>query len=317
MTAIERPHQTLGRRTVLASAIALIALSAAAGAHAQPELVSLTVVDRDTGREMPVWRHDGRLFVAGEQGRRYALRVVNHSDGRVLVVMSVDGVNIISGETVGYDGRGYILSPHESYDVTGWRKSEWEVAGFAFTALPNSYAAETGRPADVGVIGLAAFRERVAPPITPLAAAPAPPSAAAPSDTVVTGGRVQRRNYSTNAPPPPAPPPAIAPPPPLPIPPVERPIAPAPDQYAGLARAPREEKLGTAHGALEQSVSHVRPFQRATPYPQSVLQIEYDSWTNLAARGVIPPSAYQDRAPRPFPESSGRQGYVPDPPVRR
>ena len=35
-----------------------------------------------------------------------------------------------------------------------------EVAAFTFTDSPNSYAERTGRPANVGVIGVAVFRER-------------------------------------------------------------------------------------------------------------------------------------------------------------
>ena len=94
-------------------------------------------------------------------GARYSLRVTNHTDGRVLVVMSVDGVNILTGETAGYGQRGYVFAPHESLDLTGWRKSRREVAAFTFAPLPQSYAARTGRPADVGVIGIAVFKEKI------------------------------------------------------------------------------------------------------------------------------------------------------------
>ena len=44
-------------------------------------------------------------------------------------------------------------------EIDGWRKSMDEVAAFYFTALPDSYAARTGRPDNVGVIGVALFRE--------------------------------------------------------------------------------------------------------------------------------------------------------------
>ena len=37
------------------------------------------------------------------------------------------------------------------------RLSDSEVAAFVFASLPQSYAARTGRPGDVGVIGLAAW----------------------------------------------------------------------------------------------------------------------------------------------------------------
>ncbi len=55
-----------------------------------------------------------------------------------------------------------MFDPGESYQITGWRKSNTEVAAFTFTDLPNSYAARTGRAANVGVIGVAVFRERAA-----------------------------------------------------------------------------------------------------------------------------------------------------------
>lgn len=42
----------------------------------------------------------------------------------------------------------------------GWRKSVERTAAFFFTEHQNSYASRTGRPNDVGVIGVAGFRER-------------------------------------------------------------------------------------------------------------------------------------------------------------
>ena len=147
----------LKRRTLLAMAVWVIGLAGSARASLGPELVDLNVVDRETGQTLPVWRHDGRLFVAGQPGGRYSLRVTNHTGGRVLVVMSVDGVNVLTGQTAGYGQSGYVFRPYESYDVSGWRKSDTEVAAFTFTPQANSYAARTGRPQDIGVIGIAAF----------------------------------------------------------------------------------------------------------------------------------------------------------------
>ena len=316
----------LRRRTLLAGVAAAIGLSGATGALAQPNLVDMTVVNRDTGQPLHTWRRHGRLFVAGEPGTRYALRVTNRTGGRVLVVMSVDGVNILTGETAGYDQRGYVFSPHETFDLTGWRKSNSEVAAFVFAPLPQSYAARTGRPADVGVIGIAAFREKVVPVAPPVAASPVvtpdragddslydkagsvgglpepapPPPPTAPDahygamdlgdgkaadraasspanrvdDVTVTGSRIHRDAYSSAAP---------------------------------------QERLGTAHGAREWSVIDTVAFDRATSYPQSVQQIEYDTYDNLVVRGVIP-RADTAHTPRPFPGRPDDQGYVPDPP---
>jgi hypothetical protein len=309
MTTVERTRTSLRRRSVLAMVVSAIGLAGAAQAQAAANLVDLTVVDRDTGQPLQVWRHDGRLFIAGEPGARYSLRVTNHTDGRVLVVMSVDGVNILTGETADYGQRGYVFGPHQSYDVSGWRKSDTEVAAFTFASLSRSYAARTGRPGDVGVIGLAAFKERV---IVQQSVAPAPrarahsrnDSEADIPERVVTG----RRAASSPAAAPP--PPRMAPSARLAAP--ERSVAPSEPSDVAVTAQRREEKLGTAHGAREWSVATTVPFERATRYPQLIRRIEYDTYERLAAIGVVRPPWEPAHRPRPFPGSGA--GYVPDPP---
>lgn len=264
MTTHDDTRTNLPRRTVLAMAASAIGAGLAPRAEAAVDLVDLQVVDRETGEVAPTWRHAGRLFIAGRPGARYALRVTNHTGGRVLAVMSVDGVNILTGETAGFGQRGYVFRPYESYEVSGWRKSDSEVAAFTFAALPRSYAALTGRPGDVGVIGLAAFRELAT---QRLGVSPAPVAA-----------------------PPPAAPTRAAPPS-------------ARDQadVEGIVVQRRAEKLGTAHGAREWSAVTTVPFERATSYPQQIRRIEYDAYDNLVAAGVIPRPRGPGRPPRPFP----------------
>jgi hypothetical protein len=128
-------------------------------------LADVEVYDRSAGQVLPLYRHDGRLYLPGEPGHEYELRIRNRSGGRLLAVGSVDGVNVLSGQTASPDQGGYVLDPWGSVSIAGWRKSLDRVAAFYFTALPDSYAARTGRPDDVGVIGVALFRERPAPPV--------------------------------------------------------------------------------------------------------------------------------------------------------
>ncbi len=116
--------------------------------------------DRSSGMMLPLYRHEGRLYVAGEPHHEYELRIRNYSGGRLLAVGSVDGVNVLSGETASPEQGGYVLDAYGSVSIAGWRKSLQRIAAFYFTALPDSYAARTGRPDDVGVIGVALFRER-------------------------------------------------------------------------------------------------------------------------------------------------------------
>jgi hypothetical protein len=304
MTAAESPKTFLRYWPILAAAVAVIALAWAAKAFADP--VDLQVVDRDTGQALRIWRHDGRLFVAGEPGDRYSLRVTNHTDRRVLVVLSVDGVNILTGETASYDQQGYVFYPHQSYEVTGWRKSTTEVAAFTFAPLPQSYAARTGRPADVGVIGMAVFDERAPVPISAYTA-PEPPDDADQGPSRAEDSVTARRGEGLEAPLPPPPPSA------------ERaaPMAglaePAPSSVVAKAE-PRDEKLGTGHGAREWSTVTMVDFERASSYPQFVRQIEYDTRNNLIASGVIPGPRIDHHRPNPFPSNSDDEGFVPDPP---
>ena len=67
-------------------------------------------------------------------------------------------------------------------------------------------------------------------------------------------------------------------------------------------------------GAREWSVSRLERFERATSRPQFTRQIEYDTYANLAASGVIPRHAEPPRHPRPFPTAPDEGDYVPDPP---
>jgi len=133
---------------------------AAADAQAVGRIADVSVVDRDSGEVLTPHRFRGEWWIEGRPGARYAVRIRNAEGGRLLAVTSVDGVNVLSGETAGVDQRGYIYEGWRSYDISGWRKSTAEVAAFEFTSVPRSYAARTGRPDNVGVIGVALFRER-------------------------------------------------------------------------------------------------------------------------------------------------------------
>ena len=270
-------------KTLLAFAIAA-SLTVSATAHAGA-LVDVCVIDRDTGTTLPAFLHDGKFYIAGTPGHRYGVRLTNHSGQRVLAVLSVDGVNAISGETASPDQSGYVLGAFGSTEVDGWRKSLAQIAQFNFTTLSDSYAARTGRPANVGVIGVAVFREKslffredkiAEAPLTDrysrgrVTATPAAPS----SDTAHAKAES---------------------------------AAPAMAQAMRPIPAP-QEPLGTGHGARERSEVRYTPFVRASTQPDEIDSIWYDSYRNLLAQGVIPQPRRIAREPHPFPNR-----FVPDP----
>src|SRR5688572_28337552 len=144
--------------------IAALAIAIAAPAGAVGSLADLTVYDRTEGRRLQVYWHQGRAYVIGKPGNEYQLSLRNRAGDDVLAIVSVDGVNVITGQSASPQQSGYVLAPRGGMDIQGWRKNMSETAAFYFTSLPDSYAARTGRPDDVGVIGVALFRKKYSAP---------------------------------------------------------------------------------------------------------------------------------------------------------
>jgi len=140
----------------------LILLITVSGCDAQAllSIADVTIIDRDSGVVLSPHYFRGDYWVAGTPGARYAIEIHNKWGERLLAVASVDGINVVSGATAGWDQAGYVVDPGERYQITGWRKTDADVAAFRFADAANSYAARTGRPVNVGVIGVAVFRER-------------------------------------------------------------------------------------------------------------------------------------------------------------
>lgn len=291
----------------LATLAALLGLSHLP-AQAIGRLADITIVDRDTGATLPLQYAQGEYWVAGRPGARYAITVRNRLGERVLAVPSVDGVNVLSGETAAWDQGGYVFSPHERYQITGWRKSDSEVAAFEFSHIAHSYATRTGRPAHVGVIGVALFREQ--PPVPSPAVIPEPYGLR--RDSSNEGANSLGRLREESAPTLPSA--------------QSAPAAAAPSQASEAELSARSmsadsavkaapmpsAKLGTAHGQRETSVVSHTSFTRLQNRPNEVITIRYDSRENLIAAGVIREPIARPHVPRAFPHSDNLS-YVPDP----
>jgi len=147
----------------LGMVVAAATLLAAGQVLAHRNLADITVYDRSEGRWLPVHRHEGRAYVIGKPGHEYQVRVANRLGEDLLAVVSVDGVNVITGQTAHPSQSGYVIARHGHLEMNGWRRSLSQTAAFYFTALPDSYAARTGRPDDVGVIGVALYQRKPQP----------------------------------------------------------------------------------------------------------------------------------------------------------
>lgn len=245
---------------ILASLV-LASITSIAGAG---QLAAVSIINQSTGERLPVWRHQGNNYVAGKPGERYAIEVRNKTGERILSVLSVDGVNALTGSTASQAQSGYVLGAWQPVEIKGWRKNMDEVAAFYFTQLSDSYAARTGRPDNVGVIGVALFREYVV---------PAP---------------VVQPEYERMAP--------MAPISPAPA------ASGALSKSAESRAEKADTRIGTGHGERINSAVRSTDFQRASSQADEIISIRYDSYANLVARGIIPRGRdVYPAQPNPFP----------------
>jgi hypothetical protein len=309
-----------GFSSSLLGALGLIVSLGCAQPSLAARLVDVSVVNRNTGERLTPYRHDGKLYIAGTPGDAYFIELKSRGQ-RVLTVLSVDGINVLTGQTAATLQSGYVIDGGQSYGISGWRKSMDDVAKFVFTALPNSYAARTGRPGNVGVIGVAVYREKAVPPpqaIVPYSlpvepgrfesrpktdsdsardaidgvARQAVPASAAKAEKDSASGEKSRANEASAAG-------ALA----------QRRADQADSRSGASAEAEsRAKKLGTGHGEREYSPTRHTEFERRSDTPDEIIAIHYDSRANLIARGIIPSPRLAE--PTPFPAGAG---FVPDP----
>jgi len=259
-------HPSLPRRRPRLAAMLIVAPLLPGAALACPSsLASVDVYDRNEQRSLDVYRHRGRQYVIGQPGHEYAVRIRNCSVRRVLAVVSVDGVNVVTGETAAPDQSGYVIEAGGYVNIEGWRKDLSRTAAFYFSDPGDAYAARTGRPENLGVIGVALFRERE--PRWPAGdeQAVSPPSAA----------RQESAAAEATA-----------------------------NRDAAKAASP-SPSLGTGHGRGEYSPARRVEFERAGRHPEQRVVIRYNRHDNLVAMGVLPRPSPAWREPDPFPGTFG------------
>ncbi len=274
--------------------------------------------------------HDGGNYVLGETGRRYAIRVVNHTGRRVEVVTSVDGLDAIDGKPADYvHRRGYVLQPWQTYEIEGFRLDFGRVATFRFASVAESYAAKKGDARNVGVIGVAFFPERE-PEWRPPKPQPAIPyggyggyngygqfrgrgdadersgggagskaAGSAPQERVQSAPAAEASADATTSSP--------------------RDSGGEGRQGALGKRAEERPGLGTEFGEARESSVHQTSFVRAsTTRPAATLAVRYNDRQGLVAMGVLldlPPvaEAWMRHTANPFPANPPRNDFAAPP----
>ena len=284
-------------------------------------------VEDPNGKQLPGTRYEGQLYVAGKKNGRYQIRVRNKTRERILIITTVDGRNVQTGEPGGgHEDGGHVLEPHQSWTFTGWRTSNNEVAAFRFGKKGGAYSSQMGSPENVGVIGVAVFEEEAPPPqvvtvketryIVPASHTPWSPyqvtwdsytagvplsfsttllgtSAWAPvsSSTVSTVNCSDQMSESSSS----------------------FTVSSSTTRARSSKKSRVKQELGTEFGEQLHSQVRTTTFNRASDAPCEVWVIRYDSMDALQKRGIMGHHKPQE-APQAFPESPWGDGPYCKPP---
>ena len=116
------------------------------------------------GKSVRQHNHNGNTYIEARAGTEYSIKIKNSDHNRKLVVITVDGVNVITGEPQPESiGQGYIVRAYDSLDIKGFRKDMSSVGAFKFCKSGGSYCNEKGLKGNNGVIGVRIYDEKVIP----------------------------------------------------------------------------------------------------------------------------------------------------------
>ena len=287
------------------------------------ERIKVTVIDgRDNS--LPGVNHEGQIYVAGKEGEVYKIRIRNTTGRRLLAIPTVDGRNALTGKPGTFSDNGYILAPHESMDVCGWRQTDMMVAGFVFGKKEDSYSSQMGSPENVGVIGVAVFEEApmtvtethihhhhypkynwigIPPYLYPIPQTWVGVGTAGISGDAVFGSEIQCSTVGASH---------VN---------MSAAVGESTIKFSGVgveSKGVKQQEIGTEYGKAIASAVTSALFQRATERPCEICIIRYDTMESLIQAGIMRPSCPREpAAPSPFPqEPAVSPGYC-QPPARQ
>lgn len=112
------------------------------------------------GHKVDEYLKDGKVYIEARKDTKYSIKIKNNSWKKILAIPTVDGLSVIDGKEASFDSPGYVIYPHHSSTIDGWRKSNSEVAEFYFSDLEKSYAAKVDKSGNQGIIGVAIYQEK-------------------------------------------------------------------------------------------------------------------------------------------------------------
>jgi hypothetical protein len=142
------------------------AMAKLAGGHAKERTGAVDLANgqlrvrlSNYGDDLPHLQAGNRSIFMAQPGTSYRIDVTNRTKQRAEVIVTVDGLNILTGTAASYQQRGHLIEPQSSVRLYGFRKNDDEVLRFEFGSVADSKAAKAGTARNVGVIGFAMFLE--------------------------------------------------------------------------------------------------------------------------------------------------------------
>lgn len=274
----------------------ILALGYINTANATGQIIDVGVASNYSRLEEHKWHNS--VWVAGEKNSPYSLTLHNPNPYRVLVVVSVDGLNVITGNKASTQDQGYIINPYSSTEIAGWRKNTNQVAQFYFSSKDYSYSNRVGEGTqNTGVIGVAVFKEAYQHRYPGVVSSEPPVFESQSLEDSYSREYSGKKEGGTS------------------IGSVAKNMARAPggpsESFIQRKQETKQE-LGTGHGRSIGSYVEYDHFERASNRADEIINLYYDSRENLVKRGIIPDYSHRrDYIPRPF--SDDNDGFARDP----
>lgn len=116
------------------------------------------------GRKVTEYVHNGDVYIEGRKGSEYELVFKNPTPYTKKIVISVDGINVVTGDRNWL--RGYVVGPYNQISIPGFKRENGRAAAFTFSSIKDSYNQHnvSGEISNIGVIGCMVFDEIVPQP---------------------------------------------------------------------------------------------------------------------------------------------------------
>jgi hypothetical protein len=114
------------------------------------------------GNNVKEYVQNGHTYIEAKSGSTFSIRLKNNEGSRVMAIISVDGIDVITGDKASDTKTGYVLAPYSSVEIKGYRVDSESEATFKFTKVGRGkgYAEIKGDSSNVGSIGVKFISEK-------------------------------------------------------------------------------------------------------------------------------------------------------------